>query len=353
MSDSLVDTAISNWGPRFTANGVHAGDFATITAGIDTWDRWCDAWCAGADVHVRLGDEAEAEGRFRSAGEHFATAATYFHFGKYLFVHDLRQARDAHRRAVDALDRALPWLDPPGRRAVVEFDPTPLVGILRAPEGSGPHPTVILIPGLDSAKEEFRLVEDAFLRRGMATFALDGPGQGETEWHQPIRPDWESVGHAVSEHLAALPEVAEDRIGVWGVSLGGYYAARVASDPGRVRAAVSLSGPYDFGAAWAALNPLTQKAFEVRSGASSPEEAATRAATLTLEGSAERIEIPLLVVAGGRDRLFPADHARRLSDAAAGPSRLLLISDGNHGCANVIYRHRPFAADWMAEQLRR
>jgi alpha-beta hydrolase superfamily lysophospholipase len=353
MSDTLVATAISNWGPRFTANGVHASDFAAITAEIKTWDQWCDRWCEGADVHVRLGAEAEADGRLRSAGEHFATAATYFHFGKYLFVHDLRRARDAHRQAVDALDRALPFLDPPGRREAVEFDPSPLVGILRAPVGPGPHPTVILIPGLDSAKEEFRLVEDAFLRRGMATFALDGPGQGEVEWHQPIRPDWEVVGHAVSEHLAALPEVDSDRIGVWGVSLGGYYAARVASDPGRLRAAVSLSGPYDFGAAWADLNPLTQKAFQVRSGARSPEDAAARAATLTLEGAAEKIEIPLLIVAGGRDRLFTPDHAQRLTDAAAGPTRLLLLPEGNHGCANVIYRHRALAADWMAQQLRR
>lgn len=353
MPDSLVDTAISNWGPRFIANGVHASDFTAITAGIDTWDQWCDGWCEGADVHVGLGREAEADDRLRSAGEHFATAATYFHFGKYLFVHDQRRARDAHRQAVDALDRALAFLDPPGRREVVEFDPSPLIGILRAPPGPGPHPTVILIAGLDSAKEEFRLVEDVFLRREMATFALDGPGQGEVEWHQPIRPDWEVVGRAVSEHLAALPEVAADRIGVWGVSLGGYYAARVASDPGRVRAAVSLSGPYDFGAAWAALNPLTQKAFEVRSGASSAGDAAARAATLTLAGAAEKIEIPLLIVAGRRDRLFAPDHAQRLCDAAAGPTRLLLLAEGNHGCANVIYQHRPFAADWMAEQLRR
>ena len=43
--------------------------------------------------------------------------------------------------------------------------------------------------------------------------------------------------------------------------------------------------------------------------------------------------------------------AVRLRDQVPGPAELLLLDDGNHGCANVIYRHRPYSADWMARQL--
>lgn len=351
MPDSRVETAISNWGPRFASNGVHTGDFSAITARIERWDQWCEEWCGGAQPHVDLGTEALDQGRYRSAGEHWATAATYFHFAKFLFVDDLDQAKAAHRQAVDARNRALPHLDPPGERISIPFERSPLVGILRTPPGAGPHPTVILVAGLDSAKEEFHFVEASFLERGLATFSLDGPGQGETEWLQPIRPDWEVVGEAVSEHLAARSEVDGDRIGVWGVSLGGYYAARVASRPGRVQAVVSLSGPYDFGQAWPGLNPLTQRAFEVRSGSSSPEEASAAAAELHLRGSAKQIRVPLLVIAGAKDRLFPSDHATRLAEEVSGPVQLVMLSDGNHGCANVVYRHRPLSADWMAAQL--
>ena len=32
-------------------------------------------------------------------------------------------------------------------------------------------------------------------------------------------------------------------------------------------------------------------------------------------------------------------------------SELLLLENGNHGCANVPNEHRYRAADWMAEQL--
>ena len=54
---------------------------------------------------------------------------------------------------------------------------------------------------------------------------------------------------------------------------------------------------------------------------------------------------------GKRDRLFPWQDGERLCREARGESKLLLLDEGNHGCANVIYRHRPLAADWMASHL--
>jgi 2,6-dihydroxypseudooxynicotine hydrolase len=351
MADALLDTAITNWEPRFTANGVDASDFARITSSLESWGDWCAGWSRGAQEHLELAEEAVSEGRDRTAGEFFARAATYFHFGKFLFVHDRDEARATHDRAVAALTRALPLLDPAGRREEIAFDGSTLVGILRVPQGTGAHPTVILIPGLDSTKEEFREVERSFLERAMATFSLDGPGQGEAEWTLPIRPDWEVVGDAVISHLSHLPEVDDARIGVWGVSLGGYYAARLAAADLPIQATVALSGPYDFGATWSNLNPLTRRAFEVRSYSSTPDEAEKRAHDLTLEGYASKITRPLLVVMGKLDRLFHYADAERLVAEAAGPTELLLLEHGNHGCANVIYRHRPYSADWMAQRL--
>jgi 2,6-dihydroxypseudooxynicotine hydrolase len=351
MADALLDTAIANWQPRFTANGVDASDYAVITSSMTSWDDWCAAWSRGAETHLALGDTALNDDHHRSAGEYFARAALYYHFAKFLFVHDPDQARAAHERAVTALTRALPLLAPSGRREEIDFDGTRLVGILRVPDAAGPHPTVLLIAGLDSTKEEFRDVERAFLDRGMATFALDGPGQGEVEWTRPIRPDWDVVGAAVISHLQGLPEVDAERIGVWGVSLGGYYAARLAAGDLPVRAVVCLSGPYSFGAAWDKLNPLTRRAFEVRSYSDGDTDARRRALDLSLEGHASRISMPLLVIMGQRDRLFPWTDAQRLVAESAGPSELLLLEEGNHGCANLTYRHRPYSADWMAARL--
>ena len=351
MSDVLLEAAIANWESRFTANGVDATDYARITRGLERWDQWCAAWCAGAQEHVALGDEARADGRHLSAGEAYARAATYFHFGKFLFVHDPDQAKAAHARAVESLDRATPLFAPPGQRVEIPFDGSTLVGLFRPPPALGPHATVLLIPGLDSTKDELREVERAFLERGMATFALDGPGQGEAEWTLPIRPDWDVVGEAVLARLTQIPAVDATRVGVWGVSLGGFYAARLASSNLPIRATVALAGPYNLGASWHDLNPLTRRAFEVRSFSSSPEEAERRARDLTLEGHASQITTPLLVIMGKKDRLFPWSDGVRLADEASGDSTVVLLDEGNHGCANVVYRHRPLSADWMATRL--
>lgn len=351
MADALLATAVANWGPRFTANGVDATDYARITSTLDRWEDWCAGWSSAAEIHLDLGERALEQGRLRSAGEAFARASVYFHFAKFLFVHDPVQARQAHERAVDALGLALPHLDPAGTRHEIAFDQATLVGIFRSPNPGTPMPTVLLIPGLDSTKEEFGEVERTFHDRGMATFSLDGPGQGEAEWDLPIRPDWEVVGEAVFDYLSHLPGVDPGRVGVWGVSLGGYYAARIASANLPFVATIALSGPYNFGDAWANLNPLTRHAFQVRSFSATPEEAEQRAQALSLEGRAERISSPLLTVMGKLDRLFSWKDGERLANETSGPSELLVLADGNHGCANVVYRHRPYAADWMAKHL--
>src|ERR1017187_10131151 len=243
--------AISHWAPRFTMNGVTAGDFERITSGLERWADWCGAWSGVAAEHEKLGRDAQA--------------AVYYHFAKFLFVDDLDQMRTAHMATVRCLNDALPHLNPPGRRIEIPFDGSHMVVVLRLPPGAGPHPVMIMIPGLDSAKEELRSTEDLFLERGIATFSVDGPGQGEAEYDLAIRGDWEVPGAAIIDYLAAEPALDASRIGVWGVSLGGYSAPRAASGDERVRACVALAGPFVFAEHWDQRPILTREAFRVRS----------------------------------------------------------------------------------------
>ena len=354
--DELVASAVSHWGPRFTVNGVTVADFDRVTAGLEHWSDWCAAWVAVGSEHEELGRAALDEGRYRSAGEHLAQAAVYHHFAKFVFVEDLDQMRDAHARAVACLDAALPHLDPPGRRIELPFEGSRLVAVLRVPDaGSGrgaPHPVVVLVPGLDSTKEELRSTEATFLDRGMATFTVDGPGQGEAEYDLPIRGDWSAVAETVWSTLGDLPEVDRDRLGLWGVSLGGYYAPRIAAALGdRASACVALAGPFTFGECWDGLPQLTRDTFRVRSGAADDDEARRIALTLSMEEVAADVVAPLLIVFGRKDRLIPWQHAVRLRDAVTGPVELLMLEAGNHGCANVAPWHRPRTADWLAARL--
>ena len=348
--DELVASAISHWKPRFTANGVTPSDFERITAGLDRWGDWCSAWSRNAAEHEALGREALAAGHARSAGAHLARAAVYFHFAKFVFVADVEQMKEAHGNAVRCLNDALPHLDPPGERHEIAFENGAMVGILRRPRGGTSSPVVILIPGLDSAKEELRPTEELFLERGLATFTVDGPGQGEAEYDLAIRGDWEVPGAAIVDYIAGRPGIEGDRIGLWGVSLGGYYAPRMASGLSNVGACIALAGPYNFGALWDELPKLTRDTFTLRSKATSEGDARAKGLTLNLEGRTQTISCPLQVVTGKLDRLVPWEDAQRLVDEVAG-AEFLLLEDGNHGCVNVAYKHRYRSADWMAEQL--
>ncbi len=353
MADDRVSAAVSHWAPRFVANGIDYNDFLRVTAAIQSWDAWCDQWCLAGAAHEKLGRTALTEGRKRSAGAHLSQAAVYYHFAKFMFVDDIDQMRAAHLMAVRCLTDALPFLDPPGERVEIPFEDATIAGTLRRPGGSGPHPIVILIPGLDSAKEEFRPTEELFLSRGLATLSVDGPGQGEAEYDLPIRADWEIPGAAIIDAASVLPGIDRDRIGIWGVSLGGYYAARVASGDDRVRACIALCGPYCLGDIWDGMPELSRAAFTVRSQSSSDAEARQRAAELSMAGLASRITAPILIVAGKRDRIFPWTDAQHLAAETGDNAELLLLDEGNHGCANVPYLHRHYSADWMASQLSR
>ncbi|MBI1990447.1 MAG: hypothetical protein HYS65_12100 [Betaproteobacteria bacterium] len=58
--------------------------------------------------------------------------------------------------------------------------------------------------------------------------AFDGPGQGESEYDFAIRGDYEVAVKAVIDWLEPRPDIDAGKIGLWGVSLGGYYAPRAA-----------------------------------------------------------------------------------------------------------------------------
>ena len=229
MPDPRI-THAANWLARFTVNGVTPSDFHDVLASIERWEDWCRAWSARAKVHEDLGLEALEHKHFVSAGEHLARAAVTYHFAKYLFVNDMAQMRAAHRRAVACLTLALPHLDPPGERVVIPYEGKHLVGTLRRPDGIARPPLVLMTMGLDSTKEELLTFEDTFLRRGMATLAFDGPGQGEAEYDFAIRADYEAVTGIVIDWVEKeRKDIDSARIGIWGISLGGYYAPRSAA----------------------------------------------------------------------------------------------------------------------------
>ncbi len=348
MPDARVQAAIDHWAPRFIQAGVDYNDFARTTARVERWEDWLDAWCDTGEGHAGLAREAEEAAHLQTAGDAWLRAAVCFHFGKFVWVLDAERSRSAADRAVAALLAAHRLLDPTAERVEA---PSGVVANLRRPPGAERPPLALLIPGLDSTKEEFFRLENLFLDRGMATLSMDGPGQGECGYTQAMRHDYEVGVTAILDAVSVRDDVDLERVGALGVSLGGYFAPRAAAFEPRVRAVAGISGPFCFGALWDQLPELTRETFVHKSGATDSADGCARAMKLDLDGVLEHLRVPALFVTGKLDRLIPWESTQRQAEAAP-HGEFVLFEDGNHVCANIPYKARPRVADWIAEQLK-
>jgi hypothetical protein len=348
--DERVQDAIRHWAGRFIANGVDYNDFISTTAAISSWEEWLDAWTVTARAHAELAERATAAGHSRTAGEAWLRAAVCFHFSKFVWTLDPALHERNTEAAVAAMYAAHALLDPTAERVEAPLGSGSIVANLRRPAGVRRAPLVVLVPGLDSAKEEFWFWESVFLDRGMATLSLDGPGQGETGLSSVIRPDYEVAVSAILDAVLDRPELNASRVGTVGVGLGGYYVVRVAAFEPRIRALAGVSGPFDFAAGWESLPVLTRDSFRFHSGARDEAHARELAAALNLESVASRVLAPCLVVTGKLDRVITWEETKRIADGVPG-SDWVLFERGTHVCNNIPFKYRPLVADWMLARL--
>jgi len=186
--DARVAGAAAHWGYRFIANGTDYGDFTATLARITRWADWCREWGVTATHYEQLAQAADEAGQAATAAGAWQRAALAWHWGKFVFTDDPVQQRAAHDRTVACFAKAAPALDPPAELVAVRYGSHTLAACLRVPPGQAKTVAVIMVPGLDSAKEELQATAEFFLARGLATLAIDGPGQGEAEYELPIEP---------------------------------------------------------------------------------------------------------------------------------------------------------------------
>jgi pimeloyl-ACP methyl ester carboxylesterase len=110
-----------------------------------------------------------------------------------------------------------------------------------------PRPALILQTGFDGTLEELYCNgAEAALRRGYNCLTFVGPGQGGVIREQgiPFRPDWENVVTPVVDYATGRSDIDPDKIALMGISLGGYLAPRGASGEHRLAALIANGGVY-------------------------------------------------------------------------------------------------------------
>lgn len=346
--DERLQQVVEHWTPRIQTAGIAALDAARVTAEAGEWRNWCTAWSREAERHIASGEAAEAQGRLLTAGEAYTRAALWFHFAQFMFFDDLAQKDEASRRKVEIYQRAAPLLIPPARRMAVPYGDGKLYGYLRRPTAD-PSALVVLVPGSDSTKEEFPSLEEHFLRRGLATFSVDGPGQGEGREHGHLTPNWGPVLRAIADALRAESTLNGD-LGVMGMAFGGHLALQGAHAIADLKALVCMNGFYDLGAFWDELPPVYRANMRYALGGTDVNETRERARAFTLTRTPPPA-CPTLVVHGALDKIFPIAEAQRVRDYAGRRAEIVEYAQGNHVCNNLAYQYRPLMADWFAERL--
>jgi alpha-beta hydrolase superfamily lysophospholipase len=241
-------------------------------------------------------------------------------------------------------------LTPPSQSLSIPFDGARLPGYLRIARPDAP--LVILIGGLLYAKEvELHKLAETFLARGLSVVCFDGPGQGELLQSLPMRLDFERVITAVLDELARQAITLNTAcVGLFGLSLGGYLAARAAAMDPRIGACVSLSGFFNKDALQA-LHPMSKDVVAKMFGLESLASLTTATDPVSLANLPRAIACPLFIVHGANDHLVMLDQVRHLQAWATGKTRVWVVEQAEHLCFNCFNEILPVIGDWMAEQL--
>jgi len=137
----------------------------------------------------------------------------------------------------------------PYKQDTVRFtskDGTALEGTIYLPDAKGVHPAVVFIHGSGpSDRTDFNHLADVFARRGIAALAYDKRGAGRSGGD----PNHSSIGKLAEDVSAAVAALTQRddidplRIGICGVSEGGWVAPIVASGDSTVSFVVAVVAP--------------------------------------------------------------------------------------------------------------
>jgi esterase FrsA len=322
--------------------------------------EWTAVFGALASERAERGRRAEERGDANAAKAEWLAAYNYERVGRYPAPSSTAKAA-AYARARDLYAKAARYFDPPLESVRIPFrgrpgEGTTIAAHLRRPAVEA-HPAVVVSwGGIDSYKEERRA--DPFLARGHAVLAVDMPGAGEAPLRGSL--DAERMWDAIFDWIAARSDLDPTRIGLFGGSMGGYWATKLAhTHRERIRAAVSHGGPahHAFQASWIERSRSSDYPFDLVEtlawsfGFASADEYVAFAPRLSLldQGILDRPCAPLLLVNGMDDTVFPvADQELLLTHGS--PKSVRLFPGGHMGLTPDTL---PTIVGWLDRELAR
>ncbi|WP_293910387.1 prolyl oligopeptidase family serine peptidase [Deinococcus sp.] len=329
-----------------------------------------ESWEAMGDKLTELAREDEARGRLISAGHKLVRSTVYFATAERLQAFDYEPRRALYAKYQAAFRRGVVLAGENCERVEIPYEGGVIAGLYTRAEGvSGPAPLLLQVNGLDSVKEILYLLRlpQELARRGVSSLCIDQPGTGEALRLHGLhaRPDAEYWAGKVLDYLETRPDVDPRRIGMQGVSLGGYYAPRAVAFEPRFALGVAWGASHNWGEvqkrrmAGQTKNPVPHYWEHVRWvwGSKDQGEFMALMEQINLIGVLDRIKVPFLLLHGADDQQIPTEYAHQSYDAmTSSPDRELKIITSREGGSqhsstdNSAYAV-DYMADWVAERL--
>jgi len=323
-------------------------------------DSWVTEWTRVAERNEKEGDGFASKGLKLTANEYYLRAAGFYRDASWPMPVTDQRMLPTYKKARQMFDRAWELQRPPFERIQVKYENQMLDGYFRKPGGAQAgkkFPVVIAFQGADTMAEATIMGgAGAYLARGMAYMAVDFPGQGGAlrlkDLHLP--PDTDRVVKAMIDYLETRPDVDAKKVGLQGISMGGYGVPRAASNEPRVAAAFMGSGSYDLGKDLFDYLPSIQERVRWIIGARDLADARKKLNEYTLEGRADKIHCPMLIGYSKDDRIMDPAGSLKLYNAAVNSKREMVEGTGHAQAANAggpRDRRAPVFPDWAMKHL--
>ncbi len=318
-------------------------------------------WRLQAEHDERLGRQAQSQGFDDTACQHYDHAIEAYRMAQHpIFYDDNPIKLDLYRRLSDAVDRRSEVAPYPVERVEVPFDDGKTIScLLHLLPDRRKAPCVIYVPGMDQTKEAFpKVAGNPAIARGMHILSVDGAGQGHSNIQKirAVGDNYERAGAAVIDYLQTRPEVDDDKIGVYGVSMGSYWSLRLASYDHRMAALASGVACFNpNNTIFTQSSPRFKQQFMYMAGMDDEGEFDEMAEKMTVKGYVDKITCSTLLVTGEFDPLCPLEDAVEVYEDLTTRKEMWVVEDQFHplwGIPNLgkLDCHH-YIIDWLSRAL--
>lgn len=360
--DSIIRTVGIEWDqPRIAYTAGPCGpeanfDFNVVRQRVTKLADLPREFAAAARRREAVAEQHEKEGRLVAARESYFMASLLWGSAQWSIFENSPQNLEYDEHKVTCFKKYIAHAPNKIERVEIPFGKSSLPGYLHLPRGwNGERlPCVLTIDGMDGFKEIMHaMYGDKILERGLASLAIDGPGQGEccTRGIHVTATNFKDAGRAALSWLRRRPEIDPNRLLVYGISFGSFWGTQIATLDDRLLGCAVAYVCHEPGGhtIFNMASPTFKLRFMYMAGIEDEDEFDRFAAGMTLDG--REVKCPYLAIAGEDDELSPIEHTYQLFDQIKTPKQLFVYQGERHAIGGQAGGLGPnwltLIADWL------